>query len=122
MISIITISIHLVTKIFESKSKFISFFRPYGFVFLLDILFVLGEPTFKLIGVESIVSWFSTIWFIVLLFLIIREVYNFSTKKTLVFLVVYALIFLGSIFVIAIISTLVFPQFVESIRMAAVSR
>ena len=108
------ILIHSLSKLFGSKTTFISFFRPVGYSHMLDILFVFAMPVFEGIA-KIVVNIIWTIWFFLILILIIKEAYKFSLWKAIVLFVIVWLITIGVIMLFVMIIFLAFPNIFENL-------
>lgn len=89
----------ILARLFKGKAQLIHFFRPLGFVYVLNCLLLLQFIPYH-VG-ESIIITYG-IWSVVLLYKIIKEVYNLNWIKTVLVIILSGII-LGICYIILMV-------------------
>ena len=110
---------HLATKLFGSKSAFISFLRPMGYSYILQFPLLLGIFLFKEIYyVKTIFSVLFAIWWLPVWFTIAKEVYKLKFWKTIALYFILFIMFLVILMIIAVVLFIAFPDLILQLRLS----
>jgi len=95
---------HGLAKLLGGKASYTEFFKPAGYASIIKWVLLVGFIPYLGIALNIIIS----IWTIIIYILIVKKVYNLSTKKSAIVILLPALIFFILILLLMILATGIF--------------